>query len=76
VIGVPHDKRGEVPKAFVVLVEDAEPTEDLRSELQTHVKDHLAKYEYPRELEFIDELPKTSTGKIKRMALKEETDEN
>lgn len=71
VIGVPHETRGEIPKAFVVLNEGKAPTEERRMDLQQHVKDRLAKYEYPRELEFVDELPRTSTGKIRRTALRE-----
>ncbi|WP_247004167.1 acyl-CoA synthetase [Halosolutus gelatinilyticus] len=70
VIGVPHETRGEIPKAFVVLSEGREPTEERRSDLQQHVKDRLAKYEYPRELEFVEKLPRTSTGKIRRTALR------
>jgi acetyl-CoA synthetase len=69
VIGVPDDERGEVPKAYVRLAEGVEPSESLAEELQQHVKDRLAKYEYPRHIEFIDELPKTATGKIKRADL-------
>lgn len=71
VIGVPDETRGEIPKAFVVLAAGNEPSDDLRTELQTHVKDRLAKYEYPRDLEFIDELPKTTTGKVRRRDLRE-----
>jgi len=71
VIGVPHDERGEIPKAYVVLAEGYEPSEDLRQDLQEFVKGRLAKYEYPRELEFIEELPTTSTGKIRRTDLRE-----
>lgn len=70
VIGVPDDTRGEVPKAFVVLGTDHEPTEELRAELQAHVKNRLAKHEYPRELAFVDELPKTTTGKVRRHDLR------
>jgi acetyl-CoA synthetase len=71
VIGVPHDERGEVPKAFVVLAADQQPGDDLRETLIAHVKDRLAKYEYPREVEFADELPRTSTGKVRRQRLRE-----
>jgi len=71
VIGVPHDERGEVPKAFVVLAADQQPGDDLRETLIAHVKDRLAKYEYPREVEFVDELPRTSTGKVRRQRLRE-----
>jgi len=71
VIGVPHDTRGEIPKAFVSLAEGYDPSEELDRELQTHVKDNLAKYEYPREIEFVDDLPLTSTDKVQRHRLKE-----
>ncbi|MFC6723646.1 acyl-CoA synthetase [Halobium palmae] len=74
VIGVPHDLRGEIPKAFVALNEGYESSPDLKSELQAHVKDRLAKYEYPREIEFTDDLPQTSTGKIRRQRLREVDD--
>lgn len=66
VIGVPNKERGEVVKAYVQLADSYDPSEELVEELQQHVKDKLAKYEYPREMEFIDELPKTATGKIRR----------
>ena len=72
VIGVPDDIRGEVPKAYVQLADGYEASESLTEELQQHVKDRLAKYEYPRQIEFIDELPKTATGKIRRATLEEE----
>jgi len=74
VIGVPHDTRGEVVKAYVELRDDISPSDELVEELQEHVKSDLAKYEYPRQIEFIGELPKTSTGKIQRSALKEQED--
>ncbi|QCC61686.1 AMP-binding protein [Natrinema thermotolerans] len=71
VIGVPDDERGEVPKAFVVLTADAEPSDDLRESIRQHVRDRLAKYEYPREIETVDELPKTATGKVRRASLRD-----
>ena len=71
VIGVPHDERGEVAKAFVVPSEGHEPGEDLREELRAHVKERLAKYEYPREIGFLEELPRTTTGKVRRQSLRE-----
>lgn len=70
VIGIPDDERGEVPKAFVVLAGNYEPTDELVSELKQNVKQRLAMYEYPREIEFIDELPKTVTDKIRREDLR------
>jgi acetyl-CoA synthetase len=71
VIGVPDDERGEVPKAFVVLAASYEPSEQLRSTLRQDVRDRLAQYEYPRYIEFVEELPKTSSGKVRRTSLKE-----
>ena len=74
IIGVPDDERGEVPKAFVVLADGHEASESLRETLQTHVKERLAAYEYPREVAFIDELPKTETGKVRRASLRDRDD--
>ncbi len=71
VIGVPDDERGEVPKAYVVLAADQEPSDALEDALREHVRDRLAQYEYPREITFLDELPKTSTGKVRRASLRE-----
>jgi acetyl-CoA synthetase len=71
VIGVPDAERGEVAKAFVVLEDGYEPGDLLREELQTHVKNRLAKYEYPRELELVEALPRTTTGKVRRQSLRE-----
>lgn len=70
VIGVSDERRGEIPKAFVVLRKGMSPSQELIEELQSYVKDNLAKYEYPREIEFIGELPKTTTGKIQRYDLR------
>jgi len=71
VIGVPHDERGEVPRAYVTVVPDAEPNPALREELQTFVKDNLAKYEYPREIQVIAELPVGPNGDVLRRELRE-----
>lgn len=71
VIGVPDEQRTEVAKAFVILGAKYDPSDSLKEEIQQHVKDRLAKYEYPREIEFIDELPRTVTGKIRRHDLRE-----
>ncbi|MBI5044333.1 MAG: acetate--CoA ligase [Candidatus Levybacteria bacterium] len=70
VIGKPDDIRGEIIKAFVVLKPDVDATEELKTKLQEHVKKHLAGHAYPREIEFIDKLPKTRSGKIMRRILK------
>jgi acetyl-CoA synthetase len=71
VIGVPDERRGEVPKAFVVLVAGREPEPGLVDQLQQHAKERLAQYEYPSEIEFVDSLPTTVTGKVQRSALRE-----
>lgn len=71
VIGVPHETRGEIPKAFIELAEGYEGAgDDLKAELQDHVKRILAKYQYPREIEFIDEIPKTTSQKTQRVELR------
>lgn len=64
------------PKAFVVLRPDAARTDNLTAELQRHVKDRLAPYKYPRRIEFVEELPKTATGKIQRFKLREKKSES
>ena len=59
VVGVPDVDRGQIVKAFVVLRPGQEPTDRLVTELQEHVKAVTAPYKYPREIAFVDELPKT-----------------
>ena len=59
------------PKAFIVLKEGYSPSEELTKELQLYVKNKIAPYKYPRWIEFIDELPKTATGKIQRFKLRQ-----
>jgi len=58
------------PKAFVLLKNEIKPSDELRLELQNHVKSKLAPYKYPRWVEFVDDLPKTVTGKIQRFRLR------
>lgn len=70
VIGKPDELRGEIIKAFVVLKAGVKPTEELEDKLKDYVKKHLAGHAYPREIEFIDRLPKTRSGKIMRRVLK------
>ncbi|KFE51758.1 acyl-CoA synthetase [Pseudomonas syringae] len=70
VIGVPHNERGEIVKAFIILRLGATPGEALIRDLQVHVKQMTAPYKYPRAIEFVDTLPKTTTGKIQRSALR------
>ncbi|OGP58345.1 MAG: AMP-dependent synthetase [Deltaproteobacteria bacterium RBG_13_49_15] len=70
VIGSPDPVRGEIVKAFIVLKPDAAATAPLKEEIQHFVKTRLAAYEYPREIEFVKELPMTTTGKIMRRELR------
>jgi acetyl-CoA synthetase len=70
-IAAPHRERGEIVKAFVVLAKGYEPSEKLIEVLQGHVKGITAPYKYPRAIQFVDKLPKTMSGKIKRAQLKE-----
>jgi acetyl-CoA synthetase len=69
VIGIPDERRNEIIKAYVEPAGDG--GDKLRDEIRDLVRDRLAKYEYPREIEFIDELPQTTTGKIQRRKLRE-----
>ena len=71
VTGVPDPIRGQVVKATIVLSRGYEPSEELKKELQNYVKSHTAPYKYPRAVEFVTELPKTISGKIKRSEIRE-----
>jgi acyl-coenzyme A synthetase/AMP-(fatty) acid ligase len=71
VVGVPDAQRGQVIKAFVVLAPGSPKTETLLIEIQEHVKSVTAPYKYPRRIEFVDDLPKTVSGKIRRVELRE-----
>ena len=66
ITGVPDPQRGQIIKATIVLTKGYEPSDALKKELQTHVKVTTAPYKYPRIVEFVTELPKTVSGKIKR----------
>lgn len=66
VTGVPHPVRGQVVKATVVLAKGYQPSEALKKELQDYVKHATAPYKYPRVIEFVSDLPKTISGKIRR----------
>ena len=70
VVGKPDAARTEIVKAYVLLEDEVEPGDDLRAEIQDWVKTRLAAHEYPREVEFVDALPMTTTGKIIRKELK------
>jgi 2-aminobenzoate-CoA ligase len=71
VVASPDALRQAVPKAFVVLKSGFAPSDALASSLQDHVKRELAPYKYPREVEFVAALPRTETGKIRRVELRE-----
>ncbi len=70
VVASPDPLRGEIVKAFIVLAPGCSPSEKLVEEIQEFVKGRTAPYKYPREVEFLDELPKTVSGKIKRAVLR------
>ncbi|NLZ59926.1 MAG: AMP-binding protein [Lentisphaerae bacterium] len=75
ITGVPDPVRGQIVKATVVLSRGYLPSEELKHELQSFVKENTAPYKYPRVLEFVEAMPKTISGKIRRVALRE-TDGN
>jgi acetyl-CoA synthetase len=70
-VAAPDERRGNVVKAFIVLAESSEASKELAGEIQAYVREHLSAYAYPRQVEFVDELPKTLTGKIRRIELRE-----
>ena len=70
VVGIPDEFRTEVVKAFVIPKPDVSPGPDIEKEIKNFVKTRLAAHEYPREIEFVSELPMTATGKIMRRELK------
>lgn len=70
VIGIPHQERGQIVKAFVALAEGQGPSESLGTSIQDHVRERSASYAYPRALEFVDERPRTVTGKVRRVDLR------
>ena len=71
VIGKPDKARGQVVMAYVRLMQDQEKSDEVKKILQDHVKENLATYKYPRIIEFVDSFPLTSSGKIRRKALRE-----
>jgi len=76
VVASPDEMRGEIVKAFVILAPGYSPTPELANELQEYVKKVTAPYKYPREIEFVDNLPKTISGKIRRVELRERERQN
>ena len=72
VTAAPDPIRGQVVKATIVLTRGTEGTDGLKKEIQTYVKKHTAPYKYPRIVEFREDLPKTISGKIRRVQIREE----
>ena len=70
ITGVPDPDRGQIIKATIVLAKGYQPSEELKKELQNHVKHATAPYKYPRVIEFVTELPKTISGQIRRVAIR------
>ena len=70
VIGIPDKLRGEAVKAYIVLKDGNHPSDKLTAEIQDSVRKRLAAYEYPRFIEYIDDLPLTTTGKVRRNELR------
>jgi acetyl-CoA synthetase len=71
-IAVPDERRGNVVKAFVILSAGHDPSDTLADEIKVFVRDHLSAYAYPRQIEFVADLPKTLTGKIRRIELRQQ----
>ena len=72
VVGKPDPQRTEIIKAFVILQSNIKGTPELAEELRVHVRNSLAAHAYPREIEFMDELPKTPSGKVQRFILRQQ----
>ena len=75
ITAVPDPDRGQIVKATIVVSKNYQPSEELAKELQEHVKKVTAPYKYPRIVEFVTELPKTISGKIRRVQIREESKE-
>jgi len=75
VVPKPDEERGNIVKAFVVLTDEFEPSGQLQEDIRGHVRSQLAAHEYPREIEFVDDLPKTVTGKIRRTELRDKVND-
>jgi acetyl-CoA synthetase len=71
-VASPDPRRGNIVKAFIVLTGDHDASDDLADEIKRHVRERHSAYAYPREIEFVDDLPKTLTGKIRRVELREQ----
>ena len=71
-VASPDETRGFVVKAFIVLAEGHEPSDELAEEIKRFVREHHSAYAYPRRIEFVPDLPKTLTGKIRRIELRQQ----
>ena len=71
ITGYPHEVRGQIVKATIVISNDYEESEELKKDIQQHVKKVTAPYKYPRMIDFVSEIPKTSNGKIIRKIIRE-----
>jgi acetyl-CoA synthetase len=71
-VASPDERRGDIVKAFIVLAGGYEPSDELAQEIKAHVRERHSAYAYPRDIEFVEDLPKTLTGKIRRIELREQ----
>ncbi len=71
VVAAPDERRGNVVKAYVVLAAGTAPSDEVAEDIKAFVRERLSAYAYPRLIEFVDDLPKTLTGKIRRIELRE-----
>ena len=76
VIGVPNEERGSIVKAYIILNDGNTPSDETALELQNYIKKVIAPYKYPREIKFVETLPRTATGKVKRNKLRELNQQN
>jgi len=74
-VGAPDEIRGEVVRAFIVLRPGFERSDALAAEIQDYVRTRLSAHEYPRRIDFVDELPMTTTGKVQRRVLRLQEEE-
>ena len=70
-VASPDELRGNVVKAFIVLADGHAPSDELADEIKLFVRERLSAYAYPRRIEFVPDLPKTLTGKIRRIELRQ-----
>lgn len=75
VVPKPHEEKGNVVKAFIVPTDDVDPTDEVAEDIKGFVRERHAAHEYPRDIEFIDQLPMTLTGKVRRTELRERVED-